>query len=246
MQPIIGITPTLNDKQWVLNRDLSDSIFKAGGMPYIIAYSQELTQLQLICQSLDGLLLTGGAEDVDPLLYGEEPRVGLGDLSPERDRAEIILAREMLRLNKPIFAICRGCQILNVAAGGSLYQDIYSQCDTIQHRQKAPRSHLTHSVQIVEGTLLHQITGSHKIMVNSFHHQAVKSLAPEFIESAMASDGIIEAYESTMHRYVLGVQWHPENCYVTDEYSRKLFHAFVGACRAVQSSIGDFTSCHIP
>ena len=172
MQPMIGLTASINENEIVLKRDSSDSISSAGGVPFIIPYTGQIEQdeqIEQICQFIDGLLLTGG-EDIDPSWYGEEPLQELGQIVPERDRLEVLLAREMLRLNKPIFAICRGCQVLNVAAGGSLYQDIYTQCQTIQHRQKAPRSHLSHTVQIDEGTLLYKIMDTQNLKVNSFHH----------------------------------------------------------------------------
>jgi gamma-glutamyl-gamma-aminobutyrate hydrolase PuuD len=141
----------------------------------LFAYTEQIEQIKQICQLIDGLLLTGGVEDVDPSLYGEEPLFELGEIFPERDRMELLLTSEMLRLNKPIFAICRGCQVLNVTVGGSLYQDINTQCQTIQHRQKAQRSHLSHTIQIDEGTLLYKIMDTNKLKVNSFHLLAFRN-----------------------------------------------------------------------
>lgn len=140
----------------------------------------------------------------------------------------------MMALGKPILAICRGCQILNIAAGGDMYQDIYAQCDEplLQHAQKAPRSHGSHYIEVKQGTLLHQITNQEKYKVNSYHHQAVRKVAEGFQISAQASDGIIEAFESTRHPFVIAVQWHPE-CMtaVRDQPSVALFEAFIAACQ---------------
>jgi putative glutamine amidotransferase len=134
--------------------------------------------------------------------------------------------------DKPVFAICRGMQLLNAAAGGTLFQDIERQFpDCLQHRQLAPRSHLSHQVVIADGSLLEKSAGAAQIRVNSFHHQAVKQPAPGFRVNAVAADGVVEGIESVSHRFVLGVQWHPENLARTDDAARKLFSAFIDVCR---------------
>jgi putative glutamine amidotransferase len=186
--------------------------------------------LREMAERMDGLLLTGGG-DIDPTLFGEEPLPGLGSITPERDTLEIALIGHMLKANKPIFAICRGCQILNIAAGGDMYQDLYTQRDNLlQHTQHAPRSHTSHTLEVVEDSLLHRISGEVSFKVNSFHHQAVRNLAPGFVVSAAAKDGVIEAFESRNHTFVLGVQWHPEFMAEKDEVSQRLFNTFVAAC----------------
>jgi putative glutamine amidotransferase len=200
----------------------------------IIPYTEDDSDIEQIGDMLDGLLLTGG-RDVDPGCYDEEPIPGLGALSAERDRLELMLARQFLKVNKPIFAICRGHQLLNVAAGGTLYQDINTQLQVIQHQQNAQRNHLHHSVTAVEGSRLHHIAGAERFKVNSFHHQAIKNLAPGFKVTATASDGIIEAIEGVSNAYVLGVQWHPEKTAATDAVSERLFTTFVEACRVGHS-----------
>ncbi|GAB7386891.1 gamma-glutamyl-gamma-aminobutyrate hydrolase family protein [Bacillaceae bacterium] len=230
MKALIGVTAGLEGEKISLHGNNTESLLRAGALPFIIPYTTDETVVEEICERVDGLLLTGG-EDIDPAWFGEEPCPGLGTVTPQRDWLEIHLVRACLRREKPIFAICRGCQILNVACGGTMYQDLFSQrSDLLQHMQRSPRSHLTHAVKVTEGSLLQQITGVSEFKVNSFHHQAIKRPAPGFRIAAMARDGVVEAVESPRHSFVLGVQWHPENTAQTDAISRRLFRAFVDAC----------------
>ena len=211
MKPVIGITTDIeNESKHVLSNNNVEAVIRAGGLPVIIPTGIDKDVKQL-CAMLDGLLLTGGG-DIDPMLFGEEPHKHLGDVSPSRDIIEMALAQEMLRVNKPVLGICRGLQIINIALGGNMYQDIYSQRDVplLQHAQKAHRHHQSHLVQVEKGSLLESIAGSSQIKVNSYHHQAVKDVPLPLIVSGVASDGTIEAIESTQHAFVLGVQWHPE------------------------------------
>jgi putative glutamine amidotransferase len=228
--PVIGVTASRDDRGTLsVGKEYLESVLKAGGLPLIVPYVEDAESIRRIAERIDGLLLTGGG-DIDPAWFGEEPIPGLGWIDPKRDHLEICLVRRMLEENKPILAICRGCQILNVAAGGDMFQDLYGQREgLLQHRQKAPRFHLSHSVEVAEGSLLHRIAGSSAIKVNSFHHQAVRKVAPGFIACATAKDGVIEGVESVRHPFVLGVQWHPEHLSATDDVSRRLFEAFVRA-----------------
>ena len=211
MKPIIGITTDIGkENRHLLNNNYVKAVIQAGGLPVILPIGIEEDVKQL-SNMLDGVLLTGGG-DIDPMLFGEEPHKQLGEVSPSRDSIELRLVQEMLTKNKPILGICRGLQVLNIAVGGNMYQDIYSQNTStlLQHVQKAPRIHQSHFVQIKEGSLLGSIAESSQIKVNSYHHQAVKDVPNPLIISGTASDGIIEAIESTKHSFVLGVQWHPE------------------------------------
>lgn len=229
MKPIIGVTAPLIQGKVTLDQDVANSILLAGGIPYILPYTQDSTTLDEVISKMDGLLLSGGV-DIDPTLFGEEPIPGLGEIMPERDALESALIIRSLKLDLPILAICRGIQMLNVAAGGNMYQDIYNQkSNLLQHSQRAPRTHLSHFVQIKKDSLLHSITGTDNFKVNSFHHQAVKDPAPGFIISAISSDGVVEAIESQQHKYVVGVQWHPEFLTTIDEVSKKIFESFVHA-----------------
>lgn len=229
--PVIAVSSALDNGNTFVHRDYTESVVLAGGIPLVIPSLVRPEWMDRVREVADGLLLTGG-EDVDPNLYGEEPLPGLGTVSPERDIAEVLLARRFMAADKPIFAICRGLQLLNAVAGGTLFQDIERKFpDCLQHRQLAPRSHLSHQVVIADGSLLEKSAGAAQIRVNSFHHQAVKQPAPGFRVNAVASDGVVEGVESVSHRFVLGVQWHPENLARTDDAARKLFTAFVDACR---------------
>lgn len=239
MKPIIGITPYMGVKEtsYTISPDNIKAIMKAGGMPVILPYLTEESDAKQISNSIDGLYMTGG-DDIDPTLFGEEPHQNLGPIIPARDVFEINLTKEMLRQRKPILGVCRGCQILNITVGGDMYQDIYAQHEgqLLQHAQHAPTSHGSHFVNVLDGSLLHQLTGRSQLRVNSRHHQANRNITESFQVSGTANDGIIEAIESKEHPFVLGLQWHPESMIsVEDEASIKIFQGFVQSC---QSTIG--------
>ncbi len=187
-----------------------------------------------------GLLLTGG-DDIAPTRYGEERHSTVKEVAPERDDFEIALVREARTRQLPIFAICRGLQVLNVASGGSLIQDIPSQVTgALDHRQKVPPHQsydLAHEVWIEKDSLLARLLRERIVddgcQVNSRHHQAVKQTAPGFRVVATAPDGVVEAIEDPAAAFCLGVQWHPENFYRTGEF-RALFEGFVEAARALR------------
>lgn len=231
LKPIIGISSSLNEHVLSVHTDYIKAITKFGGVPIILPNLQE-DAIESIVELLDGLLLTGGG-DIDPTLFNEEPHQNLGTITPERDEFEIAIIQKMMKLNKPIFGICRGLQILNIAIGGDMYQDIYTQSQNklLQHTQLAPRSHTSHFVQVSEGSKLSDIVQVEKFKVNSFHHQAVRKIPVDFKASAIASDGIIEAFESMNHKFVMGLQWHPE-CLLSknDHASTAIFEAFILSC----------------
>ncbi|MBE1554184.1 gamma-glutamyl-gamma-aminobutyrate hydrolase family protein [Sporosarcina limicola] len=232
MKPVIGITTDVDrENRHELPNAYIQAVIHAGGLPLIIPIGIEEDAIQML-GIIDGLLLSGG-NDINPMLFDEEPHVHLGEVSPGRDSCELELARQMLQLDKPILGICRGLQILNVAGGGSLYQDIYNQLDgpILQHSQKAPRAHLSHFVQLEKGSILESIAGSEQLKVNSFHHQAVKDVPTKFKVTGVANDGVIEAVEGTGKQFVLGVQWHPEQLAVQgDTVSQQIFRNFIEAC----------------
>jgi putative glutamine amidotransferase len=166
---------------------------------------------------------------VDPLLFGQEPIEAMGIICPERDAYELSLTRRALALDMPILAICRGIQVLNIAAGGNILQDIGAALkNPIKHEQKAPTWYGTHSLKVLPGSKLAASWGE-QIVVNSFHHQAVDVVADEFRPTAWSSDGVIEAIESPSHRFVLGVQCHPECMWEKDARILSLFKQFVQA-----------------
>lgn len=210
--------------------DYTAGIAEAGALPVVLPIGLEDEAIEAMADQLDGLLLTGGV-DLDPAYFEEEPIPQLGEVSPARDALEWKLTQAFLARDKPIFAICRGLQVLNAVAGGTLYQDLYAQKRKIlQHSQQAPRWHASHEVTLTPGSKLQAIFGTDRIRVNSFHHQAVHKVAPGFIETAVAQDGVIEAIESLQHRYAVGVQWHPENMWRRQPIVHKLFQTFVDNC----------------
>lgn len=234
MKPVIGITSNVEfDLKHTLSNDYLQAVINAGGIPFVIPIGVE-NDVRQIAEKLDGLVLSGGG-DIDPTLFGEEPHQKLGSISPGRDSSEMALIQRFLEIDKPILAICRGIQILNIAAGGDMFQDIHSQTDNelIQHSQNATRYHYSHYVKVEKNSLLENIAGQTKFKVNSFHHQAVRNVATPFIVSARASDGIIEAIESPQHKFVLGVQWHPEPLALNeDNISKAIFKRFIDSCQS--------------
>lgn len=235
MKPIIGITASkeLGKEQYAIEEADTAAIMQAGGLPIMLPHLTGEADIEQIANHIDGLFAAGGY-DIDPTLFGEEPHPNLGVIIPSRDAFELELIKKVLELGKPILAVCRGAQILNIAVGGDMYQDITDQIggDLLQHKQKAPKFHGSHYVHVPEGSLLHLLTGSGKLKVNSRHHQANRRVPESFLISGKASDGVIEAIESKEHRFVLGLQWHPENMAIaSDEASMRIFEGFIEACR---------------
>lgn len=232
MKPIIGITCS-HDWENARHRQNDTYIYavlKAGGIPVLLPCLSALQDITLHLDLLNGLLISGGP-DADPIYFGEEPQGGLGGVNPAMDAYEVPLILEALKRDMPILGICRGEQMLNIVAGGTLFQDMASAGikNLLKHRQEAPRSYRSHSVIIAEGTKLSQILGAGSIRVNTFHHQAVKNAAPGFVVSAKAPDGVVEAIESINHSFVIGVQWHPEGMWNVEDNYDALFDALVGA-----------------
>ena len=192
---------------------------------------EQIDQLVALC---GGFLFTGG-QDVEPSLYGEEKDEACGECYPERDTMEVKLLNAALRRDKPIFGICRGIQFINAVLGGTLYQDLPSQYPSeIEHHQHPPYDVPVHTVTPIPSTPLAALLGDGPFAVNSYHHQALKTLAPAWSAMAVAPDGIIEAAYMPDRRFVWAVQWHPEFSFRVDENSRKLFHAFVRAAELRQ------------
>lgn len=223
MRPVIGITGNYDygdDYFWLKNYYVT-SINRAGGTAVILPPIKDEEILNHYISVCNGFLFSGGG-DMDPYYWGEMPDRRLGEVNPLRDNFEYLLAQKILGSTIPLLGICRGCQLLNVAMGGTLIQDINSR---LAHSQKAPRDYPFHDIVIEKGSKLAQILKAENIRVNSFHHQAIKKLGKGLRVSALAPDGMIEAIESIEHPLVIGVQWHPE-C-LTDKYSAYLFRALV-------------------
>lgn len=214
------------------NQAYVHALLAAGATPLLIPPGLSPAALTALCDHLDGLLLPGGA-DIDPARYGEEALPACGRVEPERDALELDLTTLALRRDMPIFGICRGMQTLNVACGGTLYQDITSQIPGAPDhaRSEEPRDFRAHDVRVEPDSRLVGILGATNIRVNSLHHQAVKRPADSVRIVAWSSDGIAEGMELPDRRFVLAVQYHPEELAPTDAQSRRLFSAFVQACR---------------
>ena len=243
MAPTIGITATLKqDMDPVADRPLGfyvradhdyvAGVLQAGGVPVILPPFAEVAGELL--RGIDGLVLSGGS-DLDPGYYGEEHLPELGRTVPERDAFEMALVEHALRRGIPVFGICRGLQVLNVAMGGTLYQDLPSQLhpDLIAHRQTSPKWQWTHEVEVDEASRMAGIMGTEALRVNSYHHQAIKDLAAPLRAVARSSDGVIEGieYRDLSERWILGVQWHAEAMRNPEEAcaNRNLFRAHVEA-----------------
>ncbi|WP_298819703.1 gamma-glutamyl-gamma-aminobutyrate hydrolase family protein [Chloroflexus sp.] len=211
------------------------AIEAAGGIPLIIYLTDDLSAIHALYNYCAGILLPGG-DDVDPIHYGEDPHPQLGSVDPQRDAVELALARRAKTDGKPLLGICRGLQVINVALGGSLYQDIPSQYDTaIDHRANSRSqawTDLTHPMTIAADSRLATILKTDQIGCNTMHHQAIKTLAPGLRAVAYAPDGIVEAVESTGDQYLLAVQCHPEHLWNSSEPRwQALFADFIAACR---------------
>ena len=227
--PVIGLTGNFRDNDCTLAEGYYQSILKAGGTPFIIPSYDDPDMIVNTLEHLDGIVLTGGA-DINPLFLDEEPIKELHGINPRRDRQELLLTKLAADRQIPILGICRGIQTMNAAFGGALYQDIHVQMEgtRIKHDQDLERSYASHTVSIEKDSLLHELFGTDTLAVNSFHHQAVKETAPGFRVCARATDGVIEAMESTEYKSMLGVQWHPE-CFILrgDECMMPLFRWLV-------------------
>lgn len=232
----IGITCNWLEKEQrnALHNDYVEAVVKAGGLPLLLpSLSPRLAGA--IYESCDGFIFSGG-HDLDPVFFMEEPRVGLGEITPYRDDFELALAGLALNGEKPVLAICRGIQVLNVAAGGTLHQDI-KNISTQLHDVQSPRHHPVHQVNIEPGSRLACILQDTSIRVNSFHHQAVDEPGPGLKAVAWSRDGLIEALEAECGELpVLGVQWHPECSCERDVYSVRLFRNLVLECEKRRGS----------
>lgn len=246
-RPIIGI-PTQNlqsiggvpadlPPSWMMSHRYVQAATQSGGVPWLIPLLENDTaSLRAIYDGVDGIFLPGGA-DIEPESYGAQrvPACGLSD--PPRDRVELQLAQWAIEDRKPLLGVCRGLQLVNLAAGGTLVQDFATQQpqamkhDYFPFRDGFARDHLAHSVRVVEGTRLHHILGVPELSVNSMHHQGIERLGSGLIASAVAPDGVIEAVERVGpdDHFMVAVQWHPEVFVETDPRMRSLFAEFVAA-----------------
>lgn len=214
-----------------VNEDYTRSLDAAGAMPLVICPSKDVNRLREALGFCDALVLTGGA-DVDPFYYAEEPHRLCHELSPRRDEFEWQILKLADELQKPILGVCRGLQVMNVFYGGTLWQDLSLFDSTIAHQGLGNPERPLHSLEVAEGSFLARAFGSEKVRVNSFHHQAVKDVAPGFKVIAKAKDGVVEAIESTSGPLRVAVQWHPEMMSAGDHQAQQFFKTFVAELQA--------------
>jgi len=236
LQSIGGVAPDL-PPSWIMSHRYVHALTSVGAVPWLIpALDTDAETLRAIYDELDGVFLPGGA-DIDPESYGSERHPLCDRSDPPRDRVELMLVRWAMPDRKPVFGVCRGLQIINLAASGTLFQDIGDQREgSLKHdyfpfRDGYSRDHLAHDVHVVEGTRLHRLTGLSGFAVNSMHHQGIDVLGPGLVASARAPDGVIEAVEAPGDQFLVGVQWHPEVLIDKDPTMRRLFEAFASAAR---------------
>lgn len=210
--PVIGISAKAENGGGCANMTYINAVRRAGGVPLVIPMTSDSLQIAAVLDVVDAVIATGG-EDFDPQLYGEQPVRALGEVVPARDVFDLMLIRMAVRSGKPFMGVCRGEQGLNVAMGGTLYQDIPSQKKDsfVKHSQKAPGTYGTHKINIDSSSNLYKMLGERtSVNVNSFHHQAVKDVAPGFKVVATSEDGVVEAIEMIGNNKVFGTQFHPE------------------------------------
>lgn len=235
-KPIIGISGSIivdqggmfpGYRRSYLNEDYISSVLDSGGTPVIIPVIKDIKSIDAIVDTIDGLILSGG-HDISPRFYGEEPKIKLGEIFPDRDQFEFELLKKAKEKKIPILGICRGCQIINVFHGGTIYQDLsYRTGDTIKHWQSHSPEMVTHTVELEMNSLLNNIWNVNEIWVNSFHHQTIKEVPDNFAVSARSKDGVIEAIESLDDSFLIGIQWHPEMLSNSTKEMAKLFETLI-------------------
>ena len=234
VRPVIGMITAPNPKllhgRHLINTSYVRAVIAAGGTPLLIPSDGDDGLAAEYLPLLHGLLVPGG-EDVTPALYGEDPLRQVTFMNEEKDRMELALIRGAVDRGMPVFGICRGIQLLNAALGGTLWQDLPTQCPSeVDHHQSGNYASPIHTVALQPGTPLAELLGPAPLPVNSLHHQAVRTLAPALAPMAVAPDGIVEAVYEPGRTFVWAVQWHPEFSWQTDANSRAIFRAFVDAC----------------
>ncbi|CAG0933374.1 putative glutamine amidotransferase [Thermoflexales bacterium] len=237
-RPVIGVTASIDHRSaafgetYSLTRQYAAGVVQAGGVPVIIPHNLDEEALHALLDRLDGVLLSGGG-DLDPAWYGEAAHPATCEIEPDRDRVELTLARWLVEQARPLLAICRGIQVLNVALGGTLVQDIPAQIPAaVPHsfdRKTTPRHYLAHPVKIDPDSHLARVLQLDVAQTNSWHHQALKQVADRLRVTAVAPDGVIEAVEVQGQRLAIGVQWHPEWLFEERAEHRRLFEELVRA-----------------
>ena len=233
MKPIIGVLAEVyDDLHTQMPVAYASAIERSGGVPVVLPHVASDDAIDAFVALCDGFFFTGGV-DVDPQRYGEEKSLCCGAVQEHRDTLEFAVFDKAFQTRKPILGICRGEQLINVALGGTLYQDITTELQTdIAHRQVEAKNDFSHSVSVFEDTPLHHLIGKQRMRANSFHHQAIKQLGTGLAVMAAADDGVVEAIYLKGERYLRAYQWHPERLYGADPHSCALFDDFIRACKS--------------
>lgn len=233
-KPLIGISMRLEleTNRFYLGRDYSEALEGLGAIPLHLSLIPKREYIREVLSRVDGILLPGSDTDVDPLRFGEEPHPKLKRIIYEKEETDLLMLEEAEKLDLPVLGICFGMQVLNVFKGGTLIQDIEAQIkNCVKHEQGVPLRRNSHTIEIEEGSLLSSLAGGEKALVNSHHHQAIGKIGKDLKATARAKDGIIECLESNgSSNFLLGVQWHPELSWNTDELSKKIFQKFIENC----------------
>ncbi len=235
MFPKIGITcfnqtnPKNRSPYTALSDNYINAVTRTGGLPYLLPVLTAEEQLDAFADDMDGFIFSGGI-DISPCFYGENPHPLLGETSIRYDRCQIPLMKKVIAARKPFLAICRGSQVLNVACGGSLYQDVSLHGDVIKHSQSAERGDACHVVHLDPDSTFHRLFGS-VVWTNSYHHQSVKELGHGLKICGRAEDGIVEAIELENYPLGLGIQWHPEVQLEKEDSMLVLFEELIRAAR---------------
>jgi putative glutamine amidotransferase len=208
---ISAITELTPQARYEVKVAYAEAVLRAGGLPFMLPYTEDRIAIEQYLDRVSGVLVTGGAFDIPPEAYGEAVRDGMGLTKPGRTNFETEVLRSALARNMPVLGVCGGMQLLNVALGGTLFQDIARELPNAKpHEQTHDRTHPHHPIDVKDGTLLADCLGKGQLMVNSTHHQAVKAVGPKLNITATAPDGVIEGIEAPSYHFAVGVQWHPE------------------------------------
>jgi putative glutamine amidotransferase len=224
----------LDTRRFYLGRDYSEALEALGAIPFHLSLIPNEEYIAGALKNLDGILLPGSDTDVDPRYFGEEPHPKLKRIIPEKEETDFLVLAQAEERKIPLLGICFGMQALNVTRGGSIFQDIEAQIpNALKHEQGAPLERSSHTIEIENESLLAGLAENKtRARVNSHHHQSIKAVGKNLKATARAKDGVVECIEDTRgDRFVLGVQWHPELSWKTDELSRNIFETFIANCK---------------